>query len=118
MVRVEGTITCARGSWPARGTLYFTPVEPAPGFPARPGWADFEPDGRFTATSFAPGDGLMPGRYHIGIECWAQPPAMGSKTPPKSAVPAKYQSPATSGLELDIKPGQGKATVQWDVPKT
>jgi hypothetical protein len=41
---------------------------------------------------------------------------MGAKTPAKSAVPDKYRSPETSGLELEIKPGQSKVTLDWDVP--
>jgi hypothetical protein len=117
VVPVEGKITYSGGPWPQGGNLYFTPVESATGFPMRPGSAEFGLDGRFTVTSFKPGDGLVPGRYHVGVECWVSPPVMGSKSPAKSAVPANYRSPATSGLELNVRPDQRKVTVEWDVPK-
>jgi hypothetical protein len=117
VVPVAGKITYAGGAWPNKGSLYFTPVESAAGFPMRPGSAEFGLDGGFTVTSFKPGDGLVPGRYHVGIQCWTSPPVMGSETPVKSAVALKYQSPTTSCLEVDVKPGQSKVTVEWDVPK-
>jgi hypothetical protein len=117
LVPVSGRITFAGGTWPNAGALYFTPVEAAAGFPMRPGSADFGTDGNFTVTSFKPGDGLVPGRYHIGIQCWSTAPVMGSKTAAKSVISEKYRSPATSGLELEVKPDESSATVQWDVPK-
>ena len=36
VVKVTGKVTFGGGVWPAEGTLYFTPVEPAEGMPARP----------------------------------------------------------------------------------
>ena len=117
VVPVEGKITLAGGEWPNKGSLYFTPVEAAAGFPMRPGTGEFGLDGKFTVTSFRRGDGLIPGRYRVGIECWASPSVMGSKTPAESAVPREYRSPETSGLEVEIKPDQRRATVEWDVPK-
>ena len=114
---VEGTITYGGGAWPRPGMLYFTPVEPAAGFPRRPGYATFAADGKFQATSFSSNDGLVPGRYRVGVEAWESPPLMGKRSPPKSNVPAKFRSPATSGLELEVRAGQRRVSVQWDVPK-
>ena len=59
----------------------------------------------------------MPGRYQVSVEAWDTAPEMGSKALPRSLVPQKYQSPKTSGLEVDVASGQSKITVAWDVPK-
>lgn len=117
VVPVGGTITYHGDSWPRGGTLYFTSAEPAAGLPSRPAWAHFNTAGEFRATSFSPGDGLVPGLYRVSVEAWEQAPEMGTKRLPKSLVPEKYQSPRTSGLEIDVASGQGKVTVAWDVPK-
>jgi hypothetical protein len=85
--------------------------------PIRPAWADFDTAGEFRATSFSPGDGLVPGRYQVSVEAWDTAPQMGSKSLPRSLVPQKYQSPKTSGLEVEVAAGQRKITVVWDVPK-
>jgi hypothetical protein len=118
VVPVEGKVTYGGGIWPRAGMLYFTPVEPAVGFPNRPAWAEFAADGSFRATSFKPGDGLVPGRYQVAVECWDAPPAMGSKTPARSCVLPKYRSPTTSGFEVSVSPGQKKVALEWDVPKS
>jgi hypothetical protein len=117
LVPVEGRVTCGGGEWPAQGMIYFTPVEAAAGHKLRPAWATFDAEGRFRATSFQPGDGLRPGRYTVFVECWSTPPVMGSTAPPVSCVPDKYQSPVTSGLEVEVKPGERRVRVEWDVPK-
>ena len=117
VVPVEGTITYGGGAWPRPGTLYFTPAEPAADLPRRPGYATFGVNGKFQATSFSSNDGLVPGRYRVGVESWESPPRMGKRPTPKSSVPAKFQSPATSGLELEVRSGQRRVSVQWDVPK-
>ncbi|MEI6256946.1 MAG: hypothetical protein WCQ77_09920 [Planctomycetota bacterium] len=36
----------------------------------RAGFAETRPDGSYTATSFKPGDGLLPGTYTVRLECW------------------------------------------------
>ncbi len=117
MVPVEGTITYAGGPWPRGGYLFFTSSQPAVGMPIRPAWATFDTAGHFHATSFSPGDGLVPGRYRVFLEAWETQPVMGSKSPPRSLVPAKYQKPQTSDLQLEVVSGQGKVTAAWDVPR-
>jgi hypothetical protein len=114
---VTGTITWGGGSWPKPGALYFTVESPAPGQPTRPATAKFDVDGNITVKTFAEGDGLIPGKYKIAVECWDVPPRMGSPTPPKSHVPARYSSPATSGLTVDVQPGQNGIALKLDVPK-
>ena len=59
------------------------------GFPGRPGMAPFDTQGRFVVTTWENVEGLMPGQYRVGIECWKLPP---SKDNPRgvSYLPAKY----------------------------
>jgi hypothetical protein len=118
IVTVKGTITYGGGAWPHGGVLYFTPIQPAPGVPKLSGYAEFDAEGNFRAvsSSFA---GLVPGRYGVAVECWRVAPTMLKPHPDANAsyVPAKYQSPVTSGLELEIQPGQGSIAVRWDIPK-
>ena len=41
-VPVTGTVTFRGGPMPEKGMMFFTVLEPAEGFPARPGVADFD----------------------------------------------------------------------------
>lgn len=117
LVPVHGRVTYGGGQWPTAGILYFTPDKPAAGLPARPARAEFGPDGSYSATSFEKGDGLIPGHYLISVECWKEPPQMGSPKPPVSYVPDKFQSGQTSGLELTIEPGSRSKEMNFDIPK-
>ena len=67
-VKVSGKVTVDGQTPPGAGTVTFTVVEPADGFPNRPAMAKFDVDGEYTATSFEPGDGLVPGSYKIAVE--------------------------------------------------
>lgn len=102
-VRVSGLVTVDGAPPPGNGTLTFTVVEPAEGFPNRPAMAKFDTDGKYEATSFKPGDGLIPGTYKIGVECYETPPNMEGK-PVKTHIDAKYMNGETSGLELIVEP--------------
>ena len=117
VVRVTGKVTFGGGAWPAEGVLYFTPVEPAEGMPARPAPADFDKEGNFTVTSFDEGDGLVPGKYRVAVECWESAPSMDKPGPVISYVAKKYQTAATSDLVVVIESGSGTTTVELDVPK-
>jgi hypothetical protein len=83
----------------------------------RPGIGDFAADGAYEAKTFAPGDGLLPGRYKLRVECWKTPPNMEGK-PAVSYLPAKYQNPQQSGLELNVKPGDDPITLNIEIPKS
>ena len=74
-VPVRGTITYGGGAWPKGGAVFFTCVKPAEGFPGRPGMARFDTQGRFVVTTWENVEGLMPGQYRVGIECWKLPPS-------------------------------------------
>lgn len=121
LVRVAGRITLDGGNWPKPGTLTFVPAEeqPAEGGaagpppPTRVGFAEFDVEGRFVAQTRRPGDGLMPGRYRVGVSCWLQPPDMAS---PGSgpAAPEAVRDPKKSSLYADI-PAAGEATLSLNV---
>ena len=116
LVPVEGTITYGGGDWPVPGTLAFTPIERKADFPLRPGWANFGADGKFQATTFKEGDGLVPGAYQVAVEAFLTPWEMG-KAKPESCVLKEFESPATSGLTVAVDSGKRKMTVQWNVPR-
>lgn len=115
-VPVHGKITLAGGPWPRPGVLRFLHVQAAPGMPLRPTLVPFDANGSFRARSYNDIDGLIPGKYQISVDCWEVPPKMDSPVPPKSAVPVKYQSPATSGLEVTVEPNQRNIELNFDIP--
>lgn len=113
-VLVSGRVTYGGGDWPKAGVIYFTPLENAPGMTLHPGLGYFDTDGDFEAQTFGPGDGLVPGKYRVRVECWEVEPSPDPKHgPPKSYVPDKYTLP-----DLAIAPGtSGPLTPAYDVPK-
>ena len=113
-IRVTGNVTFNGQPPPAAGSVYFLPLEAAAGFPSRPATGDFDTSGRFQAKTFEPGDGLMPGKYIMYVECWQSPPNMEGK-PVKSYVPTKYQAAQTSGFSLDITPNMSAQDVKLDI---
>ena len=115
-VPVVGKVTLDGGAWPTAGRLYFNPLETAEGLPRRPGTADFDTDGRFTVSSWEQGDGLVPGKYKVGVECWKVQPTMGGP-PAVSYVAEPYQAAATSDKVVVIEPGSPEVELNWDVPR-
>ena len=112
-----GQVPVAGGGWVRAGMVFLATVEPAPGFPRLPGMADVDQEGRFRATTQPNRDGLVPGTYRVGLEMWEVPPTMGGP-PAKSYLPQKYQSAATSGLEVVVPAdGDGTVEVSWDIPR-
>ena len=111
-IKVSGRITYGGANWPKEGQLYFACLEPAPGYDRRPGTALFNTSGSFTASSFGTGDGLVPGKYAVNIECWEVAPSMEQQaTPGKSYVPEGFR------LELDVPANSKPLSLTWDVPK-
>jgi hypothetical protein len=114
-VPVHGKITLGGGAWPKPGVLYFTSIEPAPGFTRHPGTAKFEKDGTFVVSTVGVGDGLYPGKYGVAVECWEIPPSMDAKAPPRRGVAeSKFESARSSGLTLDVPVGSGPIHVDFD----
>lgn len=118
IVPVRGTITLNGGPWTQEGKLYLTPVQAAQGQPEAPGYAGFDKEGKFVADCPL-GSGLVPGKYRVGVESWQLPPDETRTEKPGgvSLIPDKYRSPATSGLEFDVKSGSGPIELSFDVQK-
>ena len=113
MVPVTGQITFAGGPCPAPGYITFTPIEPEPGLPRRPGSGTYGTDGQFSVTSFRKGDGLIAGRYRVSISCMSGLPDPSKPDPwdAVSYVPKDYQPP-----ELVVKRSSDPIKVDYDVP--
>jgi hypothetical protein len=117
VVPVDGTITFGGGPWPKAGVLIFAVESPSPGLPNRPTMGLFDADGRLTVTTYTKGDGLIPGKYKIGVECWEVRPDIMSPHAAKSYVPTRYGSPETSGFTVVVEPSQKVVKLNLDVPK-
>jgi hypothetical protein len=119
LVPVSGRVTYDGGAWPNGGVLYFAPQdvgkERSKTRPMRPAAAQFTPEGEFEVTSFAKGDGLVPGRYVVTVECFVGEPSMHKR--PKSAVPPKYRTQATSDFFVDVDPEKSRINVEFNIPK-
>jgi hypothetical protein len=112
-VIVSGHITYGGGAWPKPGVIYFTPLGGPAGTTIHPGLGHFDTYGEYTAQTFATGDGLVPGKYRLHVECWEVEPSPDPKHgPPKSYVPGKLTL-----AELDVPQGAGSMTADFDVPK-
>lgn len=118
LVRVSGQLTCGKGPMPAAGQVIFVPRQAAaavtPDRPLRPGSASFAADGAFQATSWTPGDGLVPGTYAVVVDCWQVPPTMDGP-PARSFLAPVYGAAETTPLELVVPPGGGPVTAVFDV---
>lgn len=120
LVRVSGRLTCAGGPMPAAGQVLFVP-RPAAGQasasrPLRPASASFGIDGEFRATSWTPGDGLVPGSYAVVVDCWRVPPTMDGPSAESFIAPA-YGAAGTTPLELVVPPESGPLEVSFDVAR-
>jgi hypothetical protein len=118
LVRVEGKIVRSDGKpWPQKGILFFAPIAAAEGFPLRGAHAKFDTDGSFTATSFEPGDGVLPGIYSVSVQCWEASNDGNMSQAMKSAVPGKYQQGSRSGLKLEVPADDSQTLmVEYQIP--
>lgn len=111
IVPVSGVITFDGGPCPRDGAIYFAPLEVVDGLPKRTGFGKFDTNGEFTVTSFRPGDGLIPGKYVIWIECLISPISPG-RPQGVSYISDEYEWP-----ELIIELGtRSPVIVIYDVP--
>ncbi len=110
---VSGTVTM-NGQPVARATLSFQLVD---GSGSAAGVTDNE--GRYKLTTFAAGDGALPGQYVVAITQFEEPPP-GAGVPddhpdynpnlpefiPQNLLPKRYASTATSGLKATVVEGK------------
>lgn len=112
-VPVNGRVTFGGGPCPAEGTITFSPISVEQGMPRRPGTAEFKADGNFTATSFVPGDGLLPGRYRANISCWQGEP---TSYDPSSFDRLNYVPKSYEPEEFVVESSDETVTLTFDVP--
>jgi hypothetical protein len=109
MVPVSGTVTVGGAPPPTEGAIYFAPITVAEGLPRRPGRAEFDKSGKYQATSFESGDGLVPGTYRVRVECWKIAPTM--EKPGES-----YLTPDAVLPDLTVAADAGSISHDIDVP--
>jgi hypothetical protein len=111
LVPLHGKVTFNGGPPPAAGVVSFAPLTVTEGLPRRPGRATFDTDGEFQASSFQPGDGLIPGRYGVTIIC--QKPASSDQVNPQqfSYVRRGYQAP-----DVVVEASAKEVKLDFDVP--
>ena len=113
LVAVRGQVIFEGGSPPTDGNLTFVQVGDSGqlGVPNRPGRATFGTDGKFQATTFEQGDGLLPGRYQVTITCVSAEAQPGQPFDDVSFVPADYRPD-----QLVVEQDSGPIEVSYDVP--
>ncbi len=115
-VQVRGTVTFDGGPCPGAGGVTFSPIEAAEGLPVRPATGRFNADGVYAAMSFRPDDGLIPGKYLVGVACFD--PAKLSGSPSDAEYHnASYVSEDYKPKELIVEAGSGTIEFNLDVPK-
>jgi hypothetical protein len=114
-VSVHGTVTFDGEVCPGAGRVTFSPVEVAEGMPNRPAAGKFYEDGKYEAMSFRPGDGLVPGKYSVGVACF-DPAKLSGAPGDDDYRKASLVGESFEPLELIIKAGSGPVEFNIDVP--
>lgn len=112
LIPVDGRVTFDGGPPPKPCSLTFVPepsAETSAAGRSRAGRADADEAGKFRASTFRPGDGLLPGRYKVHVVCWEVHAT--DDTPGVSHVPTGFQAPP-----LVVPAGERNATYTVDVP--
>jgi hypothetical protein len=113
LVPVTGRITFQGGTPPAPGNFTFvqTGDSVVKGLPKRPGRATFGSDGKYRATSFEEGDGLLPGTYDVNITCLDPAAQSGQRFDDVSYVPSGFRA-----KQIVVEKDGGPIEVNFDVP--
>jgi hypothetical protein len=109
--QVQGTITFEGAAPPKPGKITFAPIEVPDGLPRRPASGDFDASGNFSLTTFADGDGMIPGRYSANILCWRETPTLATRHS-ANYVPPNFQPEIVIELEAEEP-----VEVRIDVPE-
>ena len=110
LVPVKGKITFAGEKPPAKVSLTFAALETENELPRIPGIAVVADDGSYYVQTEQVGNGLIPGRYVVNVECWKQEPTMDN-TAGESYIPRTFKPE-----ELEVK--AGSSTVQHNIDVT
>lgn len=100
--KVKGVVTYKNNPVP-NASVTFTPKA------GRPANGITDAEGKFVLTTFATGDGAVPGTHVVTIASTeipampGTPEAKGAGKGPK-AFPPKYSNPTTSGFTAEVKP--------------
>lgn len=128
MVPVEGVVTL--DGQPLEGAA----VSFVPDQKGRPAQGETDAAGKFTLSTAAAGDGVVPGKYKVGVSKMEKPsggaagaagaapegqvqlsgPPMGKGSPPlpKSLVPGKYVNPNTSEITVVVEKGMAPVQIE------
>jgi hypothetical protein len=101
------------------GTITFISMaESGKGVVSRPAVGVLGAEGKYTLSTFAPGDGAIPGDYQVVVvsdEGVPSPEEFAEKNAKvKSAIPAGYNSPTTSGLRAKVE-GSSPLVLNFDL---
>ena len=101
--------------WPAR--ISFLPTTTGEGSPLRPASSNLETSGgRYQLSSFGPGDGVLPGEYHVVIVSMLSGPTMGNPTAPEVwEIPKRYGRPGQSGLSATVPDQRTPMTFDFEL---
>jgi hypothetical protein len=108
-VPVRGKITFAGQAPPKPVLLTFVCLTTESSEIKQNGTAQTQADGSFVVTTFRPGDGLIPGKYRVNLECWQEQPTM-DRPSGKSHVPASFKA-----TELEVSSSQSNVSFDLDV---
>ncbi|MBA4067226.1 MAG: hypothetical protein C0501_26670 [Isosphaera sp.] len=97
MTAVTGTVTCD-GRPVTNGYVTLVPDGPGEGASGQIG-----PDGRFALSTFAPNDGVRPGRYRVRVASYESEARMDVPGSGRPALPEKYFDAAKSGLTVTVE---------------
>ena len=104
-VKVQGTVTY-KGQPVKQGDIAFQPVEIGEGRPRRAAVGKIDPQGTYSLSTFAPGDGVIPGEYKVVIISREKPKSYeiteAEAAALKSYVPLVYGETAKTPLKESI----------------
>jgi hypothetical protein len=113
LVSLEGKVTFDGAAPPAPGVVQFVAIEPAAGRPQRTATGQFDLNGHYEVSSFKPGDGIYPGKYHVTVICNKRDLDYSKKDPFREA---SYVADEFKGQEYVVEEEADELTLDLDVP--